>query len=289
VSTSGWRELGDGVFVRSYAEQVLNVGLVVGSERCLVIDTRSSQVQGAELLAAVCEVTAAPWVVVNTHAHWDHCFGNACFRPRDVWGHVRCVAMLERYGDLQRQLVAAQATRDGEHGFAAELSAVTICPPDRTFEAATGLELGGRTVHLRHLGRGHTDNDVVVDVPDAGVLFAGDLVEQGAPPAFEDAFPLDWGPTLERVLDLRPGPVVPGHGEVVGVDHVREQAATIARTADVAREAYAAGRDPIDVVGAVPLPERAALPALTRAYRQLAGAPPYDEPARIRAEMGLTT
>jgi glyoxylase-like metal-dependent hydrolase (beta-lactamase superfamily II) len=287
VSTRGWRELAEGVFVRSYAEQVLNVGLVVGAERCLVIDTRSSEAQGAELVTAVREVTAAPRVVVNTHAHWDHCFGNARFLPSDIWGHGRCVTMLERYGDLQRDLVAAQATRDGDVGFASELAEVGIIPPNRTFEASTELDLGGRPVHLRHLGLGHTDNDVVVDVPDAGVVFAGDLVEEGAPPAFEDSFPLDWGPTLQRLLGLRPGRVVPGHGRVVEVDHVREQAATIARTADVAREAYAADRDPTDVVGEVPLPEWAAFPALTRAYRQLAGAPHYDAPEQVRAEVGL--
>jgi glyoxylase-like metal-dependent hydrolase (beta-lactamase superfamily II) len=71
-----WRELDDGVYVRSYAEQVLNVGLVVGEAGCLVVDTRSSHVQGAELAAAVRGLTSLPWVIVNTHAHWDHCFGN---------------------------------------------------------------------------------------------------------------------------------------------------------------------------------------------------------------------
>jgi glyoxylase-like metal-dependent hydrolase (beta-lactamase superfamily II) len=288
VNTRVWREVAEDVFVRSYVEQALNVGLVVGAERCLVIDTRSSEVQGAELVTAVRGVTTAPWVGVNTHAHWDHCFGNARFLPSDIWGHERCVTMLERYGELQRDLVAAQATRDGEAGFAAEVAAVGITPPNRTFEATTEVDLGGRTVHLHHLGLGHTDNDVVIHVPDAGVLFAGDLVEEGAPPAFDDSFPLDWAPTLERLLELRPDPVVPGHGEVVGVDHVRQQAATIARTAAVARAAYAAGRDPADVVGEVPLPEWAAFPALRRAYRQLADAPPYDAPEQVRAEVGLT-
>jgi hypothetical protein len=64
--------------------------------------------------------------------------------------------------------------------------------PDRTVHDAATVDLGGRSVDLRFLGRGHTDNDIVVLVPDATVMFAGDLVENNAPPNFEDGYPLDW-------------------------------------------------------------------------------------------------
>jgi glyoxylase-like metal-dependent hydrolase (beta-lactamase superfamily II) len=286
MAGAAWQELGDGVFVRSHAEQRLNVGLVVGGERCLVIDTRSTDVQAEDLAAAVRRVTALPWLVVNTHAHWDHCFGNTRFLPADIWGHHRCASMLQLYGDIQREIMVA-VTADDEPVFAAEMAEVAIVGPNRTFDSTAALDLGGRLVHLRHLGLGHTDNDVVVDVPDADVVFAGDLVEEGAPPEFADSFPLDWPKTLGRLLALARGPIVPGHGGVVDAGFVSEQATAMERVAAIAREAHAEGREVADVIADVLLPEGSARFALARAYRQLAGAPPYDPPDEIRSALGL--
>ena len=60
---------------------------------------------------------------------------------------------------------------------------------------AASLDLGGRQLALRYLGRGHTDNDIVAVVPDAGVLFAGDLLENAPAPGFGDSFPIAWADT----------------------------------------------------------------------------------------------
>jgi glyoxylase-like metal-dependent hydrolase (beta-lactamase superfamily II) len=279
-----WRELGDRVFVRRHEWASLNVGLVVGDTGCLVVDTRLSHPQGREIAEAVRTVTALPWTVVNTHGHFDHCFGNHAFLPAEIWGHERCAEMLRRDGPVKRAYFAGRT----EPGLAAELAAVEIVPPGRTFTAEARLDLGGRTVHLRHLGRGHTDNDVVVEVPDAAVLFAGDLVEEGDPPVFGDAFPLDWPSTLDSMAALATGAVVPGHGGVVDRAYVRDQGATLARAAEVAREAYAAGRAVDDAWRDVPLPEDFARQALERAYRQLRGDPPYDPPDVLATRLGVT-
>jgi glyoxylase-like metal-dependent hydrolase (beta-lactamase superfamily II) len=276
-----WRELDDGVYVRSYAEQMLNVGLVVGGTRCLVIDTRSNHAQGAELASAVRELTPLPWVVANTHAHWDHCFGNRSFLPGELWGHRRCVENLVAYGDLQRRMMARHARAEGAMTFADELDEVVVTPPDHTLVECVELDLGDRLVELRHLGRGHTDNDVVVLPGGTEVCFAGDLVEAGAPPEYSDSFPLDWPATLQRLLDLAPDTVVPGHGEVVDPAFVREQTETVARVADLARQAHADGRRVTDAAGALPVPRPVAELALARAYRQLEGAPAYDPPETI--------
>jgi glyoxylase-like metal-dependent hydrolase (beta-lactamase superfamily II) len=83
---AGWQEIGDGVFVRHHRSLDLNCGLVVGEGACLVVDTRSHLAEAAELIDAVRTITPHPWTVVNTHAHYDHCFGNAAFRPATVWG-----------------------------------------------------------------------------------------------------------------------------------------------------------------------------------------------------------
>src|SRR5439155_3629170 len=104
-----------------------------------------------------------------------------------------------------------------------EIAEVRIVAPTRTFDRSATVDLGGRSVELRHLGRAHTDNDIVVIVPDAGVVFAGDLVEEGGPPYFGDSYPLEWPATDEALLGLVGGPVVPGHGAVVDAAFVRNQ------------------------------------------------------------------
>src|SRR5205085_1898106 len=140
----------------------------------------------ARRIAAVRSVTPHPWTVVNTHAHYDHCFGNAAFRPATVWGSRGCASTLLATAEDQRAAVVAEL-RSAGNGAAAELVRTTpVDPPDALVDDAAVLDVGGREVVLRFLGRGHTDHDLVVEVEAAGdatVVFAGDLVEQGAPPA----------------------------------------------------------------------------------------------------------
>ncbi len=96
-------------------------------------------------------------------------------------------------------------------------------------------------MQLRHLGLGHTDHDLVIAVPDAGVVFAGDLVEQGAPPDFGDSHPEHWPSTVDALLALDPITVVPGHGGPVDHAFVRTQHAELTQLAVACRE-YRTGR-----------------------------------------------
>jgi glyoxylase-like metal-dependent hydrolase (beta-lactamase superfamily II) len=225
VVSEGWAEVADGVLVRRHRSLDLNCGLVLGDGACLVIDTRSHLGEAADLADAVRAVTPAPWTVVNTHAHYDHCFGNAVFRPAEIWASRGCLTELAASGERQRATVAAALRALGDAD--AELvSAAPLDLPDCVVDGVAVLDIGGREVALRHLGRGHTDHDLVVEVTtdgDGTVVFAGDLVEEGAPPAFEDAFPAEWPATLGRLHALVRGPVVPGHGAVVDADFVGAQ------------------------------------------------------------------
>jgi glyoxylase-like metal-dependent hydrolase (beta-lactamase superfamily II) len=221
MTDARWREVGERIFVRRYAELDLNVGLVVGDGGCLVVDTRSSLAQGRELAAAVRSITAAEWTVANTHAHYDHFLGNAAFRPAAIWALARCRDAIVETGETQRRTFSDDAT--------------PLEPPTEVFtEATQALSIGGRPVVLRHLGRGHTDGDVIVCVDD--VVFAGDLIEQGAPPAFEDAYPAEWPGTLDAMLPFCAGPVVPGHGAVVDADFVTAQRDLLRSVAHLSRD-----------------------------------------------------
>jgi glyoxylase-like metal-dependent hydrolase (beta-lactamase superfamily II) len=222
-------EVGDGVLARRYTELDLTVGLVIGAERALVVDTRGDARQGAELAAAVRGVTTLPLTVAITHAHFDHCFGTAAFTPAPVHALPRCRAVLAATAAAQRGRWAAHYRDRGDHGTADALAATE--PPLPDADAPTRLDLGGRTADLLHLGRGHTDHDLVVSVPDAGVVFAGDLVEQGAPPDMEDGVIPEWPATLDALLALGPRTVVPGHGAPVDAAFVAGQRAELAEGA----------------------------------------------------------
>ena len=130
---------------------------------------------------------------VNTHEHFDHTFGNGVFRAPTAPSSITPTRPPPRP-------LPEHARRGPRHGGAARTTrAATRCsrprssPADRTFSSAVALDLGDRLVELVHPGRGHTGGDLVVRVPDADVLLAGDLVEEsdgGSVPAFgDDCYP----------------------------------------------------------------------------------------------------
>jgi len=268
--TARWTEVADRVFVLRYPVLDVNTTLIVGDGAALLVDTLATPRQAAELRDAVEAVTRAPLTVVNTHHHFDHTFGNATFGTPS-WAHTGCVAALRDHAEGLRH-AAAEEFPD----LAAELADVTVVPPDHEVHAGTDLDVGGRRVLLRHLGRGHTDNDLAVLVPDAGATLTGDLVEVGAPPSFADAWPLEWAATLAELLALSAtegaGTVfVPGHGAPTGAYYVKAQHADLARFEWLCRDGHA-DEAPIDEVAAKsPFGAAASRVAVRRAYADLDG------------------
>ncbi|TDP96400.1 MBL fold metallo-hydrolase [Labedaea rhizosphaerae] len=220
-----WIELAEGVLARRYAELDQTLGIVIGSRRCLVIDTGTDEVHGAEHAAAIRELTPLPWTVVITHGHWDHHYGTRAFmafQPCPVLAHPLCAKAMA--STAERDEWAARYRAEGRTALADRIAAVRIVAPTEVLPDRVELELGDRTVELLHPGRGHTDHDVVVHVPDAGVVFTGDLVEQGAPPSVgPDAHLGEWPSTLDAVLATGAQVFVPGHGNPVDADFVRAQ------------------------------------------------------------------
>lgn len=269
----GWVELGDRFFVRRYAFFDQNIGVVLGRGAALVIDTRSTYVQAREILADLRELTRDPvTVVVDTHGHFDHAYGNRVFRPATIWGQTGCVPFMERTGEARRAGIARE-----EPELAPDLAEVVIDPPDRTFDSAATIDVGGRAVRLHYLGRGHTDHDAVITVPGTDVVWAGDLLENGAIPFFGDGYPMDWPATasaLAALIDPDRGIVVPGHGDHAGIDLALAHVASFAALADLARRIVAGQVTLDDAVAAHPFPAYPAEDArrpIERAVAQLEG------------------
>jgi glyoxylase-like metal-dependent hydrolase (beta-lactamase superfamily II) len=264
-----WVEVGDRVFVTRYAFYDQNIGVVLGDEGVLLVDTRLSYRQADEIIRDLRRLTPLPVrVVVDTHGHHDHAFGNGRFRPVPIWGHERSATMIRETGERQRAAVMAAFPE-----LAADLAEVELVPPDHTFSdtATVEIEPGGRSVELRFLGRGHTDNDIVVLVPDADVMFAGDLLEADAPPFFGDGFPLDWPETVEALVELATGVVVPGHGTVGDRAFAVRQMTQFRSIAELARLVHRGVIGIDDAALRTPYTADTALEPLTRALAQLRG------------------
>ena len=273
-------EVAPGVFVLRYPVLDVNVTLVVGDGAALLVDTLSTDAQARELRDAVRAVTDAPLRIVNTHHHFDHCFGNEVLATgaagagpaAEIWGAEEAARLLRERGPaLQREWYLEWLPTHPD--LAEALAAVRIRPPDREVHQESTVDCGGRTVVLRHLGRGHTAGDLVVQVPDADVLVAGDLVEESGPPMFGDAYPLEWPETVAALLRLVSGAtvVVPGHGAVVDRTYVAAQHQDLTALEWLIRDGHYDGAPVSHVAAKAPFGPEVATVAVERGYAEMSG------------------
>jgi glyoxylase-like metal-dependent hydrolase (beta-lactamase superfamily II) len=217
-----WRELRSGVYVAVAEPESVNLGLIVGAHATLLIDTGSSPEQGREIRDSVSAITDRPLAaVVVTHWHYDHAFGLAAFVDVSRIAHE----------SVHTRLSSAEAAADAQR---LGLDSSDLARPTQEIAVATAIDLGDRRVEIAHLGRGHTDGDLVVVIPDADVLFVGDLIESADTPSFgSDAVPEEWPATVDGLIGLMTEATlaVPGHGEPVGREFVFEQRGWIAAQA----------------------------------------------------------
>jgi glyoxylase-like metal-dependent hydrolase (beta-lactamase superfamily II) len=248
---SRWLDVGTANYVLVTQGSHLNTGLIIGTERAMVIDTGCGPRQGREILDVVREKTPLPLVVVNTHAHYDHFFGNAVFAEEgatEFWAHENCAEEIGENGDTQRsavtQLEPEMAAREG-------MNVELVVPNAIVRDQPVLVDLGGQTVTLFYLGRGHTDGDLLVGTRTT--LYAGDLVEQGSHPSFEDSYPEEWADALRHLSALRHRYefLVPGHGEPCSDRFVKTMADTMTTAVRQARQSI---RDtPSDATKAIPV------------------------------------
>jgi glyoxylase-like metal-dependent hydrolase (beta-lactamase superfamily II) len=175
--------------------------------------------------------------------------------------------MIARTGELQRAALRNALPAE----VAPDLDDVVLDPPDATFDMRAILPFDGREIELRYLGRGHTDNDIVVLIPDAGVCFAGDLLENGAPPFFGDGFPIDWPATVESLMAVAPAVIVPGHGDVADRAFAASQLEDLRAVADLARAVHTGALGPEDAVRRGPFGPEPSREPIQRGVAQLRG------------------
>ncbi len=199
---------------------VPNIGIVGGTEAVLVIDTGIGPANATEVLEFATDYAHGRRLyLTTTHFHPEHAFGAQVFT-----GHATFLINRAQAEDLTTKGPGyLQMFRGLGPSVARRLDGVELASPDLVYDDAHDLDLGGRVVTLRATGRAHSRGDQVLTVPDAGVLFTGDLVEAGQfaifpwfPPHDTDVSGLRWIEVLARLTAQTPQVVVPGHGDIGG-------------------------------------------------------------------------
>ena len=271
-----WTEIADRVYVRRYEPLNVTVTLIRGEQGLLLVDTRCNPREGAEIHTDAATLGFGDVThVVNTHAHYDHTFGNSVFADTAVlYGHANIPAHFAEFEGPRLASWQEDPARQPQYDWLD----VVLTPPGILLESATDLDIG-RIVRLVPLGPGHTDTDLVVSVPDANLWIVGDVIEESGPPMYgSGSFPFDWPDQVDALVTLigDGDVVVPGHGAPVDRDFVRQQAGMLRAVADGIRESFSRS-EPLELVidrlaNTTGLPESITEAAVYRGYSLLAEA-----------------
>ncbi len=215
------------------AEGDPNSGVIVGDDGVIVIDAQATPVMANLVIERVRKVTDKPIkYVVLSHYHAVRVLGASAYKAQEILASETCRAMIAERG---------KEDWDSEFGrfprlFRAAETIPGLTWPTVTFKQKMTLYLGKRRVELRHIGRAHTAGDIVAWVPDANVVFSGDIVEYKSACYCGDAHFTDWPGTLGRLDRVKADALVPGRGDaLVGAGTVAEG---IALTRDFLRDSY---------------------------------------------------
>jgi glyoxylase-like metal-dependent hydrolase (beta-lactamase superfamily II) len=234
-------KIADGVYVvpDGGVPLVPNVGIVLGQSAALVVDTAMGTANGARIRAFAEELSGERTLVLTiTHFHPEHGFGAQVFadarivynRPQLDELHEKGQAYLEMFRTFGEQV-------------AEQLDGVELVEPDEVYDGPVHeLDLGGTLVELRTWGQAHTRSDQVVWLPEARVLFTGDLVEERCfaifpyfPPDDADVDGEKWIAVLAHLEALGPRIVVPGHGALGDASSIRTAREYITQLRDQTR------------------------------------------------------
>ncbi len=253
--TKGLHDLGGGSYAYLQPDGSWgwsNAGLVIDGDRSLVVDTLFDLALTAEMLAAMRDAAPRATVefdtLVNTHANGDHCYGNELVEGAEI---IASIATAEEMAAEGPEVLASFKRAAPEMGAVGqffldcfgpfEFEGITKTLPTRTFEKQLDLLVGDKRVELLEVGPCHTRGDILIHLPDDGVVYTGDIL-------FIDGTPIMWvGPVAnwisacDRILDLGAETVVPGHGPITDARGVRAVRDYLEYVTAQARERFEAG------------------------------------------------
>lgn len=242
------KKIGDGVYAAVSSDDSKagsNAGFIVGTNSVVVVDTFEQLGPARELLTAIQQITKLPVrYVVNTHYHLDHTGGNAVF--------AEAGATIVAHRNMRGWLRTENLKFFGANPKSEQKARVEgLVLPDVVYSDAIDIYAGSRLVQVRYMP-GHTGGDSVVLVPDANVVFGGDIVWQKHLPNLIDASTGPWIKTLDELLAEHPSATfVSGHGDLATAGDLRDFRGYLATLRADVSQAQAAGKSGDELVKAV--------------------------------------
>jgi len=252
----GLHELGDGLFAYLQPDGGWgwsNAGLITAGGTSLLVDTLFDLNLTRAMLDAMKPFTQRNPIgqAFNTHGNGDHWFGNSLLPDG-----IPIVATAGAIEDMRAAPAAAVNVLFNDLDLGPEFDAfagramrkfdfasVIERLPNTSFEERHDLTVGDRKVHLIELGPAHTLGDAIAHVPDAGVVFTGDLLFIEGTPIMWDGPVANWLTACERIIELDARTIVPGHGPVTDESGVRDVQRYLSYVRDEAGKRFDAGMD----------------------------------------------
>jgi cyclase len=199
-------------------EQGANVGLIHTPDGMILIDTTSYPCDMEELCEAGGFSQQAVRMVINTHSHSDHTWGNQVF-DCPILAQRLCLEQMRssiksewRPEEIQAYIAYLEKTEpEKAEQVRMKVAGLHIKLPDQVFDNRYLGELGGVEYQVIHMG-GHTPDLSIVWIPEKSVLYASDLIFQGRYPYIYDADIAVWIEALNRLLEYKAEVIIPGHG-----------------------------------------------------------------------------
>ncbi len=225
-------EVGENLYAFT-AEGDPNTGVIIGDDSVMVVDAQATPVMAQLVIDRIRSVTDKPIKYVTlSHYHAVRVLGASAYDASEIIASEKCQSMIYERG---------QEDWDSEFGrfprlFDAADSIPGLTWPTMTFKNRMTVNMGNRRVELMHLGRAHTAGDIVAWVPDAEVMFTGDIVEYHSACYCGDGHFGDWGNTLDAIKAFSPAAIAPGRGDALVGEAMVNKA--IENTRDFVRSTY---------------------------------------------------
>jgi cyclase len=301
----GLHELGDGLYAYLQPDGGWgwsNAGLITDAGTSLLVDTLFDPKLTKDMLEAMQPITTGSPIAqaFNTHGNGDHWFGNSLLPDG-----IPIVATAGAIEDMKAAPAAAVNLLFNELDLGPEFNAfaersmrrfdfasVIERLPTESFEGRHELAVGDRKIHLIELGPAHTRGDAIAHVPDASVVFTGDILFIEGTPIMWAGPVSSWLTACDRIIELDARTIVPGHGPVTDESGVRDVQRYLTYVRDEATQRFEAGMDETAAADDIDIsdyrdwsdPERIAVNVAT-IYRELDSSLPAITPPELFVKM----